>query len=321
MTTPKPLERSCPNALATSGSLPELPLRISNNGACYRGAASALTDNPRPKNGTVPGTPDYAHPSGRDELLMEQLPLVRSIASRIRRSLPNHVPFEDLFQAGIIGLLDAIAKYDPHRPTRFEVYASSRIRGAILDSLRELDWAPRSLRAKARGLEKARSTLRSDLARDASEPELATYLGITLSALQLLIGEIDRLRMESSKFGAYGQQEDLCECIPARPEEIPLSLYLRSETNKLLTRAIAELPRKQQEVLILYYGKQLTMKKVGSALGIGESRVSQLHSMAVVTIRVWFSERTSRQATPVGTGHGRETGDHATSLDSRRPLL
>jgi RNA polymerase sigma factor for flagellar operon FliA len=320
MTTPKPLERPCPNALATSGSLPKLQLRISNQGASYRSVAFPLTDNPSCKNSTVPDPPENAHPSERDKLLMDQLPLVRSIASRIRRRLPNHLPFEDLLQAGTIGLLDAIAKYDPRKATRFEVYASSRIRGAILDSLRNLDWAPRGLRAKARGLEKARSTLRFDLDRNASEPELATYLGVTLSALHLLIGEIARLRIQCSGFGADGREETLYECTPAKPEEIPLLVYLRSETIELLTRAIAELPPKQRQVIVLYYDKQLTMKKVGSVLGISESRVSQLHSMAVVTLRIWFSERTSRHAPPVAD-HGRETGDHATSLDSRRALL
>ncbi len=242
---------------------------------------------------------------------MEQLPLVHTIASRIRHGLPNHVPFEDLLQAGVVGLLNAIAKYDPCRPTRFQVYASFRIRGAILDNLRELDWAPRSLRAKARELEEARSVLRCPLGRDASEPELATHLGITLSRLQLLIGEIARLKIESSRFGADGQEEDLCESTQGSPEEMPLVLCLRSEMTRLLIRAVAELPPLQRKVLVLYYGKQLTMKKVGSALGIGKSRVSQLHSMAVVTLRIWFSERTSRQATSGGTTTARQKGDDA----------
>lgn len=303
MTTLQMFERPHPNALVTSGSLPEPSSHISNQSNCYRRSQFPPTYTPTAKNGTVPDLPEYVHPSGRDELFMEQLPLVHSIASRIRRGLPNHVPFEDLLQAGMVGLLDAIAKYDLCRPTRFQVYASFRIRGAILDNLRELDWAPRSLRAKARVVEEARSVLRCPLGRDASEPELATHLGITLSGLQLLIGEIARLKIESSRFRADGQEEDLCESTQASPEEMPLALCLRSEMTRLLMRAVAELPPHQRKVLVLYYGKQLTMKKVGSALGIGESRVSQLHSTAVVTLRIWFSERTSRQATSGGTHH------------------
>jgi RNA polymerase sigma factor for flagellar operon FliA len=231
---------------------------------------------------------------------MEQIPLVRDIARRIRRTLPNHVPFEDLLQSGIVGLLDAVAKYDPDRQVPFQAYASFRVRGAILDSLRELDWGPRDLRRKARHLEKARSTLRSRLGRNPNEQELAAQLGIRLSALQLLVGGIANLKMENLRSDPNGQEKDLCDCTPARLEEMPLPLCLRSETTRVLTRAIAELPLRQRKVMVLYYGKELTMKGVASVLGICESRVSQLHSMAVVALRIWFSERTSRQAHSVG---------------------
>ena len=295
--------RGCPSpdALITSGSFPELTVSISSQGTCHRSSAlPPLTDDLRGNNGPVPDPSEYTLASRRDKLLIEQLPLVRGIARRIRRSLPNHVPFEDLVQSGVVGLLDAIAKYDSRKQVSFQAYASFRVRGAILDSLRELDWGTRNLRRKARQMEEAHGTLQSQLGRDPSEPELAAQLGIKLSALQLLIGEIAGLKMKSLWSDRNGQEKDLYECTPARPEEMPLQLCLRSETTRLLTRAIAELPQRQRQVVILYYGKELTMKGVGSALGIGESRVSQLHSMAVLALRIWFSERTRAQAESVG---------------------
>ena len=303
MTTQVTLGRARMDASVTSGLFAELALCISNQGASHRTSAVPFADNRRAKSGRVPAPPEYACASHGDKLLMEHLPLVRSIASRIRRSLPKHVAFEDLLQSGLVGLLDAIAKYDPRRQVPFQGYATFRVRGAILDSLRELDWGPRGLRSKARQLEEAQSTLRSQLDRDPSELELAAKLGVKLSALQSLIGEIANLKIESLTPSPNGRERDLYACTPAKPEETPLVLCLRSETKRLLTRAVAELPPRQREVLVLYYGKELTMKRVGSALGIGESRVSQLHSMAVVTLRIWFSERTNGQAHSVEASH------------------
>jgi RNA polymerase sigma factor for flagellar operon FliA len=227
---------------------------------------------------------------------MEQLPQVRYIARRIHERLPRHVPFEDLVHAGVIGLIDALQKFDPGKHVQFGSYAKFRIRGAILDSLREMDWSPRDLRRKARHLEEAHNRLRLQLGRNPSEQELAEELELDLHGLQVLLGEIDGLEVGSLKVQSPrdGKEEDLCEYLPNHPEETPLLLCLRSEMKELLARAIEELPEKERQVLALYYFEELTMKEVGAVLGVGESRVSQIHSMAVVRLRARLAELTVR---------------------------
>jgi len=234
----------------------------------------------------------------RERLLMEQLPQVRYIARRIHERLPRHVPLEDLVHAGVVGLIDALHKFDRNKHVQFGSYAKFRIRGAILDSLREMDWSPRDLRRKARRLEEAHNKLRSQLGRNPSEPELAAELGMDLRGLQLLLGEIDGLEVGSLRVESPrdGREEDLCEYLADDSGETPLLLCLRSEMKQLLARAIAELPEKERQVLALYYYEELTMKEVGAVLGVGESRVSQIHSMAVVRLRARLSE--------LSRGHG-----------------
>src|SRR5215813_5923054 len=236
----------------------------------------------------------------RENLLLEQLPQVRYIARRIHERLPRHVPFEDLVHAGVVGLIDALHKFDRNKHVQFGSYAKFRIRGAILDSLREMDWSPRDLRRKARRLEEAHNKLRSELGRNPSEPELAAELGMDLRGLQLLLGEIDSLEVGSLRVASPrdGKEEDLCEYLPDQPEETPLVMCLRSEMKGLLTKAIADLPEKEQQVLALYYYEELTMKEVGSVLGVGESRVSQIHSMALVRLRARMSELTQATSQP-----------------------
>ena len=228
----------------------------------------------------------------RERLLMEQLPQVRYIARRIHERLPRHVPFEDLVHAGVVGLIDALQKYDRNKHVQFGSYAKFRIRGAILDSLREMDWSPRDLRRKARQLEEAHNRLCAVLGRNPSESELAAEVGLDLHGLQLLLGEIDGLEVGSLRMISPrdGVEEDLCEYLPNDPEDTPLLLCLRSEMKELLTRAIAELPEKERQVLALYYFEELTMKEVGAVLGVGESRVSQIHSMAVIRLRARLAE-------------------------------
>jgi RNA polymerase sigma factor for flagellar operon FliA len=236
----------------------------------------------------------------RERLLLEQLPQVRYIARRIHERLPRHVPFEDLVHAGVVGLIDALHKYDRSKHVQFGSYAKFRIRGAILDSLREMDWSPRDLRRKARRLEEANNTLRSQLGRNPSQPELAAELGIDLRGLQMLLGEIDGLEVGSLRVQSRqdGKEEDLCEYLPDDPDETPLLICLRSEMKELLTRAIEELPEKERQVLALYYYEELTMKEVGAVMGVGESRVSQIHSMAVVRLRARLAEITAVPTPP-----------------------
>ena len=244
----------------------------------------------------------------RERILMEQLPQVRYIARRIHDRLPRHVPFEDLVHAGVLGLIDALNKFDLSKQVQFSSYAKFRIRGAILDSLRELDWSPRELRRKGRLIDSTYCQLSNKLGRAPSESEIAHEMSIDLSELQTLLAELDglelgSLRIESSR---DGKEEDLTDYLPSKPEETPFFQCLRSETKHLLEEAISELPEKERRVVALYYYEELTMKEVGVALGIGESRVSQIHSLAMVRLRarlnfLYLSTATGARAKAAGT--------------------
>ena len=206
---------------------------------------------------------------------------------RIHERLPRHVPFEDLVHAGVLGLIDALNKFDQSRHVQFSSYAKFRIRGAILDNLRELDWSPRDLRRKGRMVEQAYGHLCGTLGHAPSENELAREMGLELHELQSLLAELDGLELGSLRIESFhgGKEEDLLDYLPSRTEETPFFACLRSEQKQLLADAIAELPEKERKVLSLYYYEELTMKEVRDVLGIGESRVSQIHSLAMMRLR------------------------------------
>jgi RNA polymerase sigma factor for flagellar operon FliA len=228
----------------------------------------------------------------RDRILLEQLPQVRYLARRIHERLPRHVPLEDLVHAGVIGLIDALNKFDRSKQVQFGSYAKFRIRGAMLDSLREMDWGPRDLRRKARRVEEAQRKLSLELSRAPTEVEVAAELNLELREFQQLLGELDGLEVGSLHLESPwdGKEEDLCDYLPNTPEDTPFFRCMRSEMKALLARVIADLPEKEQQVLALYYFEELTMKEVGAVLGIGESRVSQIHSLAVVRLRARMEE-------------------------------
>ncbi len=223
----------------------------------------------------------------RNRRLMEELPQVRYIARHIHERLPKHIPLEDLVHAGVIGLIDALQKFDASKNVQFKTYAKFRIRGAILDSLRELDWSPRELRRKSRQLEDVTQKLSSQLGRAATEQEIADELDLTLDEFQRMLTDLDGLDIGSLQTDSSGDgpSEDLCEFLPGDPEQTPYCICLRSEMKEMLAEAIRQLSPKEQQVLSLYYFEELTMKEVGAVLGIGESRVSQIHSLAVVRLR------------------------------------
>ncbi|QHN05474.1 FliA/WhiG family RNA polymerase sigma factor [Granulicella sp. WH15] len=225
-------------------------------------------------------------PSERDQLLMEHLSTVRYLARRIHERLPQHVDLDDLVSAGVVGLIDALSKFDHNKKVQFKSYAQFRIRGAILDSLRTLDWSPRELRRKGRAVEEAIRNSTQRLGRAPSEQEIARELEISLSDYQTLLGElkgleIGSLHMERSEDSG---DEELAY-IPGSPNEDPLFRCLKGEMKQRLADAIEELPEKERMVLTLYYFEELTMKEIGLTLGVVESRVSQIHSAAVVRLR------------------------------------
>ncbi len=223
----------------------------------------------------------------RNEIVMEHLPQVRYIARRIHDHLPQFVSLEDLVQSGVLGLMEALHNFDPGKKVQLKSYAKDRIRGAILDSLRELDWGPRTLRRKARQIGSARQTLSARLGRAPSEAELASEMGMTLKKFQRLLGELHGLEVVSLQAACLddaGGNEEL-SCTPHSMEEDPSSVCLRSEMHGLLARALIDLPGRKRQVLALYYCEELTMKEVGARLGVGESRVSQIHSAALARLR------------------------------------
>jgi RNA polymerase sigma factor FliA len=228
----------------------------------------------------------------REQLLVEQLPQVKYIAKRIHDRLPPHVLLEDLIHAGILGLIEAVQRYDPARHVELKSYAKHRIHGAILDSLRDLDWSPRPLRRKARRIEEAQQRLRARLGYSPSESQLAEELGMGLDKFQHLLGELRGLDLRSlqSETMEEGSGRETHNNTQTEPPEDPFSLCLRSEMKGLLARAVEELPERERQLLALYYYEELTMKEAGAVLGIGEARVSQLHSAAIVRLRARMSE-------------------------------
>jgi RNA polymerase sigma factor for flagellar operon FliA len=223
----------------------------------------------------------------REQLLLQHLPQVNFIARRIHNRLPPQVQLQDLIHAGVLGLMDAIKKYNPAKNVLLKYYAEFRIRGAILDSLRQIDWSPRTLRSKARRLDQAVSACKARLGRDPTEPEIAVALEITLSQLQRLVSDLRGLDVGSLQcdYDSGGAGEEALGSFACKEEENPYHQTLRSEMQSLLTGAVDQLPVREREVLALYHFAELTMKEVAVAMGIGESRVSQIHSSAIVHLR------------------------------------
>lgn len=222
----------------------------------------------------------------RDQLIMKELPQVYYIARRIHERLPQQVPLEDLVHAGVIGLIEAVRSFDASKQVPFKPYAKFRIRGAILDSLRELDWGSRGLRHKGRQIEEAISKLSKKLGRQPGE-EIAAELGITIDELYDIAHRIDgAILIGQQVTSTYDRSEkqDLIESAPSRDEN-PFQLCVRTEVKEKLAQAIGTLSEKEQMVISLYYKEELTMKEIAAVMQLGESRISQLHTLALPKLR------------------------------------
>jgi RNA polymerase sigma factor for flagellar operon FliA len=224
--------------------------------------------------------------SEAEQVMLAHLPMVRFLARRVHERLPQHVDMEDLVSAGVVGLMDAFQKFDPKKQVQFRSYAQFRIRGAILDSLRALDWGPRELRRKGRQVEDAIQALTSRLGRSPSETEIAREMQLDLDEYQHLLGDlrgldIGTLNAERSEDSA----EDELAFIAGDPDYDPLLQCERSEMKARLAKAISELPERERTVLTLYYYEEMTMREVGLTLGVVESRISQVHASAMVRLR------------------------------------
>jgi RNA polymerase sigma factor for flagellar operon FliA len=248
-----------------------------------------------PPSGTGAGSGAGSLNSEQERVLLEHLPIVRFLARRIHERLPQHVDIEDLVSAGVVGLMDAFAKFDPTKKVQFRSYAQFRIRGAILDSLRTLDWSPRELRRKGRAVEEAIRVLTARIGHAPGEGEVAAEMKLSLEEYQQLLGdlkglEIGTLHVERNEDSG---EEELAY-VPGRPEDDPLFHCLRGELEERLTQAITELPDRERLVMTLYYYEEMTMREIGLALGVVESRVSQVHASAVVHLRAALKDLASR---------------------------
>ncbi|HEY6550481.1 MAG TPA: FliA/WhiG family RNA polymerase sigma factor, partial [Solirubrobacterales bacterium] len=228
--------------------------------------------------------------SARERLVVAYSPMVKFVAGRLGAGLPSHVDDADLISYGLMGLIGAIERFEPERGIKFETFAMTRIRGAIIDELRSLDWVPRSVRSRAREIEAAQAALEHQLQRAPSEAELASKLGISEDELQTSLLEIanssvyalDELWTVSD---SSGDQVSLLDTISDPRATDPQESLASSEVKDRLTEAIASLPEREQLVVALYYYENLTLREIGEVLGVTESRVSQLHTKAVMRLK------------------------------------
>jgi RNA polymerase sigma factor for flagellar operon FliA len=247
---------------------------------------------------TPPSYPSTAaRPPGSGDLLTAEqervmtvhLPIVRFVARRIHERMPQHVPIEDLYSAGVLGLLDALGRFDPSKQVKFRSYAQFRIRGAILDSLRALDWSPRRLRRKGRAVQEAIQALIGQLHRSPTDIEIAQKLNLPLGDYQQLLGDLNGLAIGSLHSERSEDSEDEMDLVPGRPEDDPLFRYLDGEMRERLTTAIGDLPERERLIMTLYYYEEVSMKEIGLVIGVVESRISQIHASAVLHLRARLS--------------------------------
>ena len=235
----------------------------------------------------------------RDRLILTYAPLVKYVAGRLGSGLPAHVDEGDLVSYGLLGLIGAIERYDPERDMKFETYAISRIKGAIIDELRSLDWVPRSVRARAREIERAIAELERRLHRAPTDEEIAAKLGITTDELENSLTDISRSSMAAldelwSVHTGGGDSVALIDTIEDPTPTDPEGSLEQTEMREALGEAIARLPEREKLVVTLYYYEELTLREIGEVLGVTESRVSQLHTKAILRLKARLSGATTR---------------------------
>ncbi len=240
-------------------------------------------------------------PALRDRLILMYAPIVKYVAGRLGSGLPAHVDEGDLVSYGLLGLISAIERYDPDRDVKFETYAIARIKGAILDELRALDWVPRSVRSRARQIERAMSELEAKLGRAPSDDELATKVGISVGELEESLTDISRSSIAAldelwTISGSGGDQVALIDTIEDTQGPEPQSAFAQTELREIVADAITSLPEREKLVITLYYYEDLTLREIGEVLGVTESRVSQLHTKAILRLKARLSGSVARAA-------------------------
>jgi RNA polymerase sigma factor FliA len=237
----------------------------------------------------------------RDRLILTYAPLVKFVAGRLGSGLPAHVDENDLISYGLLGLIGAIERYDPERDVKFETYAITRIKGAIIDELRAMDWVPRSVRARARSIERAMAALEAELHRAPTDAELAKKLGWSEEELEDSLTDIARSSIAAldevwTISSSGGDQIALIDTIEDTEGPEPQGALDETETREALAEAIDALPEREKIVITLYYYEELTLREIGDVLGVTESRVSQLHTKAILRLRARLSGAQARLA-------------------------
>ena len=235
----------------------------------------------------------------REELVLQHLPQVRVIARRIHDRLPDSVCLEDLVSTGVIGLLAAIDNFDPSYNVQLNTYAECRIRGAIMDSLRDLDWAPRETRKRSKMIETAIHRAKQRLGREPSEEEIASELGVTSDQYRQWLSDAQGVDLQQLEASGGDGQPDLLKFIPDDSESLPSRVFERSELERILAVAIERMPKIERTVLHLYYFEELTLREIAMVVDMHLSRVAQLRIQAVLRLRshldrVWNSAPRSK---------------------------
>jgi RNA polymerase sigma factor FliA len=236
----------------------------------------------------------------RERLILTYAPLVKYVAGRVGSGLPSHVDESDLVQYGLLGLIGAIERYDPDRDVKFETYAIARIKGSIIDELRAMDWVPRSVRSRARDIERAIAALEAKLGRAPTDEEVAKQLGLTEEELDENLSEIGRSSIAAldelwTVSSSGGDRIALIDTIEDTQGPEPQSALAETEMREALGEAIARLPEREKLVVTLYYYEELTLREIGEVLGVTESRVSQLHTKAILRLKARLAGSPARE--------------------------
>ncbi len=225
----------------------------------------------------------------REAVIVEYSPMVKYVANRIALRLPPHIEVEDLISVGVMGLIDAIEKYDPARGAKFKTYAEFRVRGAILDELRSMDWVPRSIRQKASQIDAVIQKLQAKFGRPPEDEEVAKELGISLDQFFDTLNETRSMPVLSlddlNIVKETGGQQSLLDCLAGKVDADPQVQFRLNELKEVIAKTIDTLPEKERLVISLYYYKELTMSEIGVVLNVTESRVSQIHSKTMFRLR------------------------------------